>query len=135
MFGKKVFDTTKPSRLAERLIELLSWQAQTQDLILDFFAGSGTTAHAVINLNREDRGKRKYILVEMANYFDNVLLPRIKKVVFTDDWKDGKPQNINGISHFIKYQCLEQSEDALDNLELVPDKTAETHFGDEYLLK
>ena len=135
MFGKKVFDTTKPSRLAERLIELLSWQEQTQDLILDFFAGSGTTGHAVINLNREDGGRRKFILVEMANYFETVLMPRIKKVVFTDDWKDGKPQNGNGISHFIKYQYLEQYEDALDNLELVPDKTAPKLFGDDYLLK
>jgi adenine-specific DNA-methyltransferase len=105
------------------------------DTIIDYFAGSGTTAHAVTNLNREDGGNRKYILVEMANYFDNVLLPRIKKVVFSDDWKDGKPQNSNGIRHFLKYHCLEQYEDSLDNLELAPDKTAQKLFGDDYLLK
>lgn len=82
--------------------------------ILDFFAGSGTTAHAVIDLNRQDGGQRKYILVEMADYFDTVLLPRIKKVVFSDKWKDGKAEeNGKGISHFVKYFRLEQYEDVL----------------------
>lgn len=60
--------------------------------ILDYFAGSGTTGHAVLNLNREDDGNRKYILVEMGEYFDTVTKPRIEKVVFSADWKDGKPQ-------------------------------------------
>ncbi len=83
-------------------------------LILDFFAGSGTTAHAVINLNREDGGRRKYILVEMADYFHSVLLPRIKKVVFSDKWRDGKAQpEGQGISHFVKYFRLEQYEEVL----------------------
>ncbi|KUK10380.1 MAG: Adenine-specific DNA methylase [Clostridia bacterium 41_269] len=83
-------------------------------IILDFFAGSGTTAHAVIDLNRHDGGQRKYILVEMADYFDTVLLPRIKKVIFSDQWKDGRAQeNGKGISHFIKYFRLEQYEDVL----------------------
>ena len=88
--------------------------SEKQSLILDFFAGSGTTAHAVINLNREDGGRRKYILVEMADYFYTVLLPRVKKVVFSDKWKDGRAQpDGNGISHFVKYYELEQFEDAL----------------------
>jgi len=88
--------------------------SEAESLILDFFAGSGTTAHAVINLNREDGGKRKYILVEMADYFYTVLLPRIKKVVFSDKWKDGKAQpDGKGISHFVKYYELEQYEDTL----------------------
>ena len=58
--------------------------------VLDFFAGSGTTGHAVINLNREDDGQRKYVLVEIGDHFDTVLLPRMKKVVYSPDWKDGK---------------------------------------------
>ena len=116
--------------------ELIGAAAQSRnDIVLDFFPGSGTTAHAVINLNREDGGKRKYILIEMANYFDTVLLPRIKKVVYGDKWKDGKPQNTNGISHFIKYQYLEQYEDTLDNIEVKPNSAAQTIFGDDYLLK
>ena len=61
---------------------------------LDFFAGSGTTGHAVINLNREDGGQRKFILVEQGDYFDTVLLPRLKKVTFSPEWKDGKPKRL-----------------------------------------
>ena len=69
------------------------WSGDTST-ILDFFAGSGTTGHAVINLNREDGGQRKFILVEVGDYFDTVLLPRIKKVAYTPEWKDGKPKRI-----------------------------------------
>ncbi|MBI5815433.1 MAG: site-specific DNA-methyltransferase [Nitrospinae bacterium] len=88
-------------------------------LVLDFFAGSGTTGHAVINLNREDDGERKYILVEMGEYFDTVLVPRLKKVVYSTDWKEGKPQNRNtGISHAFKIVRLESYEDTLNNLVL-----------------
>ncbi len=87
--------------------------------ILDYFAGSGTTAHAVINLNREDTGKRKYILVEMGEYFETVLKPRIQKVVYSKDWKDGKPVSREGSSHMFKYMRLEGYDDALDNLEVV----------------
>ena len=83
------------------------------ETVLDYFAGSGTTAHAVINLNREDGGKRKYLLVEMGDYFHTVLLPRIKKVVSSKDWKDGKPVSHEGSSHFLKYYALEQYEETL----------------------
>lgn len=86
----------------------------SNDIVLDYFAGSGTTAHALINVNREDGGKRKYILVEMAQYRGTVILPRVKKVVFSDNWKDGKvEQGGQGIGHFCKYYELEQYEDAL----------------------
>jgi len=93
--------------------------------VLDYFAGSGTTAHAIINLNREDNkvepdsGKRKYILVEMGDYFDTVLKPRIQKVIYAETWRDGKPVNPDtGISHCFKYIRLENYEDTLNNLEL-----------------
>jgi len=108
------------------------------DLVLDFFAGSGTTAHAVINLNRHDGGRRRYILVEIGDWFETVMLPRIKKVVFCEKWKDGKPQGGPGISHLLKYQYLEQYEDTLNNLELpraVEGQKMLELFGDEYLLK
>ena len=59
---------------------------------LDYFAGSGTTAHAVINLNRADGGQRKFILVEQGEYFDTVTLPRVAKVMASPVWKDGRPQ-------------------------------------------
>jgi len=81
--------------------------------VLDFFAGSGTTAHAVIDLNREDGGNRKYLLIEMGDHFHTILLPRIKKVVYSGDWQDGKPVSREGSSHFLKYYTLEQYEETL----------------------
>ncbi len=105
------------------------------DLILDFFAGSGTTAHAVMKLNKEDGGKRKFILIEIADYFYTVIIPRIKKVAYSFNWKDGKPQDTDGIGVFFKYHTLEQYEDALDNIELKENDTAKELFKDEYLLK
>jgi adenine-specific DNA-methyltransferase len=86
--------------------------------IMDFFAGSGTTGHAVINLNRKDDGSRKYLLVEMGQYFETVTKPRIQKVVYSEDWKDGKPVSRKGSSHAFKYIKLESYEDTLNNLEL-----------------
>lgn len=89
---------------------------EKEGIILDFFAGSGTTAHAVINLNREDEGNRKYILVEMGEYFDTVLKPRIQKVIYSKEWKNGKPVDREGSSHIFKYIKLESYEDTLNNL-------------------
>ncbi len=90
-------------------------------VILDYFAGSGTTGHAVINLNREDGGERKYILVEMGDHFDTVLLPRLKKVVYAPDWKHGKPVTRHqGMPQLIRYHRLESYEDTLDSLVLTP---------------
>lgn len=85
-------------------------------IVLDYFAGSGTTGHAVMDLNRDDDGKRKYIMVEMGDYFDSIMKPRIQKIMFSKDWKNGMPQNKDGHSHMFKYQYLEQYEDALNNI-------------------
>ena len=90
---------------------------QSKSIALDYFAGSGTTGHAVINLNREDKGNRKYILCEMAEYFNSVTKPRIEKVIYSEDWKDGKPISRKGISQCFKYIRLEQYEDTLNNLQ------------------
>ena len=95
------------------------------DTVLDYFGGSGTTAHAAINLNRQDGGKRKYILIEMGHHFDTVLKPRIKKAVYAEKWKEAKPVFVGGVpnpdsrlSHIIKYQRIESYEDTLNNIEL-----------------
>jgi adenine-specific DNA-methyltransferase len=101
---------------------------------LDYFAGSGTTGHAVINLNQSDKGNRKYILVEMGEYFDKVTKPRIRKMVYASDWKDGKPKSrTTGVSHIMKYMRLESYEDALSNIEL---KKAGgiSLWGEDYLI-
>lgn len=109
----------------------------TNGTFLDYFAGSGTTGHATIKLNREDGGKRKYILIEMGTYFNTVTKPRIQKVIYSDNWKNGKPQDKNGISQLVKYQVLESYEDTLNNLYL--DSKTELDFSgkakEEYLLQ
>jgi len=88
-------------------------------LVLDFFAGSGTTAHAAISLNRDEGLSLKYIVVEQGDYCDSVLIPRIKKIVYSADWKDGKPTAPEtGISHCFKVLELESYEDTLNNLQL-----------------
>ncbi|MEM5880892.1 MAG: site-specific DNA-methyltransferase [Candidatus Aenigmatarchaeota archaeon] len=104
----------KPTCLITHLLNSVS-TLRKNSIILDFFAGSGTTAHAVMKLNKEDGGKRKFILVEMADYFDTVIIPRIKKVAYSFNWKDGKPQDNDGIGVFCKYYELEQYEQALAN--------------------
>jgi len=108
------------------------------DVVLDYFAGSGTTGHAVLNLNRKapERGNRKYILVEMGEYFHSVTLPRMKKVIYSNDWKNGKPQKRDaGISHILKYIFLESYEDTLSNIELDDNRhQLSLKFGDEYLV-
>ena len=50
-------------------------------MILDFFAGSGTTAHAILELNKKDNGNRRFILVEQMDYVENVTVPRVEKVM------------------------------------------------------
>ena len=100
LFGQHgLFSYPKSPKLVEDCLRVASLGEKDKDIALDFFAGSGTTAHAVINLNRQDGGRRKYIMVEMADYFDTVILPLIKKVIFSDKWKDGKPIDGDGISH------------------------------------
>lgn len=96
-------------------------ESDNSDIVLDFFAGSGTTGHAVIDLNQtEEEANRKYILCEMGEYFDTVTKPRIQKVIYSKDWKDGKPVSREGSSHCFKYIRLEQYEDTLNNLTLQP---------------
>lgn len=77
IFGKKVFDFPKTPSLIEYIINFL---CNENDIILDSFAGSGTTAHAVLNLNKQDGGNRKFILVEMEDYANDITAERVKRV-------------------------------------------------------
>lgn len=102
------------------LYEKLVWAIidDGKGVTLDFFAGSGTTGHAVLNLNKIDEGNRKFILVEMGDYFESTLKERIRRVMFSENWKNGKPdeKKIDGTVGIVKYQRLEQYEDVLNNL-------------------
>ncbi|SUU04063.1 site-specific DNA-methyltransferase [Acinetobacter haemolyticus] len=119
LFKEPQFSYPKSILAVEDCIRLIGCD-KPETLCLDYFAGSGTTGHAVINLNRIDQGKRKFILVEQGEYFDTVTKPRIQKVIYASDWKAGKPLNPkSGISHCLKVVKLESYEDTLNNLELV----------------
>ncbi|MHA1973432.1 MAG: site-specific DNA-methyltransferase [Candidatus Hodarchaeales archaeon] len=113
LFGQPVMDFPKPVELIEQCIRLGS---ETNDVILDYFAGSGTTAHAVINLNRKDGGNRKYILIEKEDYVQTILIPRIKKVVFSPEWKKGLPKEAISYSHVFKYIEIESYCDSLGKI-------------------
>ena len=112
LMGKGSFSYPKSLYAVFDTLKILT---ANHDTVLDYFAGSGTTAHAIINLNREDGGNRKYLMIEMGDYFRTVLLPRIKKVVYSKDWKNGKPVSREGVSHCLKYYKLEQYEETLKN--------------------
>jgi adenine-specific DNA-methyltransferase len=132
----RAFRNPKPLRLLKHLLTIGAFEESAE--VMDFFAGSGTTGQAVIDLNREDGGDRKYILVEMGEYFDTVLKPRILKVIYSKDWKDGKPVSREGTSHALKYVTLESYEDTLNNIAFTngaEGQKAMELYGDDYLLR
>lgn len=116
ILGSKKFDFPKSIYTVQDCIYALNRVRSKESIILDYFAGSGTTGHAVINLNRNDEGNRKYILIEMGDYFNTATKPRIQKVIYSEDWNNGKPVSRKGSSHCFKYMRLEQYEDTLNNL-------------------
>ena len=118
LFGEKEFDFAKAVGLVEDCLKASACDSQA--VVCDFFGGSGTTGHAVINLNRADCGNRKYILIEMGAHFNDTMLPRIKKVVYSQDWSAGKPVSRAGVSHGFKYVRLESFEDTMDSLKMAP---------------
>lgn len=77
IFSKKIFETPKSSDFIQYIVQ----QSTSKDsIVLDSFAGSGTTAHAVLNLNKQDGGSRKFILVEMEDYSNDITAERVKRV-------------------------------------------------------
>ncbi|MBV6474328.1 MAG: hypothetical protein JPMHGGIA_02633 [Saprospiraceae bacterium] len=73
-----VFDSPKPYQLIQRVLQIA---ANPNDIILDSFAGSGSTAHAVLNLNKTDNGNRKFICIEMEDYAETITAERVKRVI------------------------------------------------------
>ena len=78
MGSGKAFDFPKPPELIMYFIQMITGE---DDIVLDSFAGSGTTAHAVLNMNKTDGGHRKFILVEMMDYADSITAERVKRVI------------------------------------------------------
>lgn len=117
-FPKSVFAVEDCLRIAGMTDEL-----DRSRYCLDPFAGSGTTGHAILNLNRADGSRRDFILIEAERYFDTVLLPRLRKAAYATDWTSARPERRDGGLSFIwKYLRLESYEDVLNNL--VPIRSA-----------
>lgn len=100
-FTKEDFEYPKSVYTVKDCVYAIS---RKDSIVFDYFAGSGTTAQAVMLLNKEDKGTRKFILVEMGTYFDRVTVPRVKKSMYASgikSWESGKPQvrndSTNGI--------------------------------------
>lgn len=137
-----VFSYQKPVYLIYHLVQAAT---ANNNYVLDYFAGSGTTAHAVMKLNSEEKKNLKYLLVEMGECFDTVLKPRIQKVAYSNKWKDGKPllpENgqtallSNGQSHMFQYLRLESYDDTFHNIRFREDDGLQMSFMDDidYLL-
>lgn len=145
MLGGKFFDFPKSLFTVQDSILAVVPQQKTP-IVLDCFAGSGTTGHAIIDMQRRNKGYRKYILIEGGNHFNTALFKRILKCVYSQDWKNGKPTSRDtGISHCFKYLRLESYEDTLNNLDLQRSKEQENmlnfkeegadKFKEDYILR
>ena len=102
--GQKVFSYPKSIHAVKDIIEILT-EREGADIILDFFAGSGTTAHAVLELNEKDNGSRQFILVEQMDYVENVTVPRVNKVM--------KKENIGD---FIYCELMQYNQTYMDKI-------------------
>ena len=78
IFGSLIMETPKPVNLIRALVAL---STDKNSIVLDSFAGSGTTAHSVLALNKEDGGNRKFVLVEMEDYADKITAERVRRVI------------------------------------------------------
>ncbi len=120
MFGENLFTAPKPASLISRILQVAGGQN-----VLDFFGGSGTTAHAAIELNR------RFLLVEAGPHFDTVLVRRIQKVMHSLDWKDGVPVSRKGPVGIVQVLRLESYDDTLDNLDVTRTPATATLFDKE----
>lgn len=133
LFGFKPMNFPKPVSVVRRVVDVTT---RSDGFVLDCFAGSGTTGQAVVEANREDDGLRRYCLVELGKHFDSVLVPRLKKTIYSANWENGKPTDRStGVSHLIKYLRLESYEDALSNIAFSENENAQKQFSfDEYCI-
>ncbi len=115
LFGGKPFETPKPSSVYRWLIALHN---DDEAYVVDLFAGSGTCAHATLDLNYDDGSDRRFLVGDLGNSVRDVIWPRIRKVCYSQSWKEGKPADHNTIrSAVFKYVVLESYEDTLNNLD------------------
>ena len=115
--GIKFPNGKKPIEFMDKVFHISNFNRDS--VIVDYFAGSGSTGHAIIEHNRKHPDSNwKYLLAEIGEYFEEKTKRRMVNVTYSSDWKDGKPTSRNGVSQCFKYIRLEQYEDTLNNLEV-----------------
>lgn len=98
----RAFTTVKPTKLLKRILQIAT---DPDSIILDSFAGSGTTAHAVLALNKEDGGNRRFVLVECEDYADTITAERVRRVI--QGVPNAKDENLkNGLGGAFSYFSL-----------------------------
>lgn len=145
IFGdKNIFDTPKPTRLLEKILRLAT---DKDSIVLDAFAGSGTTAHALINLNKSDGGNRKFILVELNDYAETITAERVKRIggefdfyelgatLFDDEGFINSSVTREQLFDYVYFMATHKHYEPTDeeNLLGVDDETAYYFFGGEEL--
>lgn len=115
MFNKREFSFPKSVHAVADCLSVAG--AHENAIVLDIFAGSGTTPHAVINLNQDDDGERKFVVFEANDYIYTFTIPRIVKAATASVWVGGQAKDVDGPGLFIKVQALEQYDDTLESLD------------------
>jgi len=114
------FDTPKPALLLQEMFRAVT---NKDDIILDYHAGSGTTAHAILELNKEDGGNRKFIMIEQMDYINTVTCPRVQKVM--------EKENID--DYFVYFELAKWNETAKEKiLECESLEELESFFDEMY---
>ncbi|MCO7067648.1 site-specific DNA-methyltransferase [Vibrio paracholerae] len=139
LFGDTSFSYPKSIHAVEECLRVMGVH-KSNGLVMDYFSGSGTTGHAVINMNRNMEMNNKFILVEQGAYFDTVTKPRIQKATYSNSWKNGKAETMDHVSQCIKVVKLEGYEDTLNNISLSKGNSDLFDFmspelANDYLLK
>ena len=107
--GRVAFDTPKPTRLIERILKIAT---KPGDIVLDSFAGSGTTGHAVLNVNKADKGERSFILVELGDYADSVTAERVRRAI--TGYKGESEESITLYEHKLTLAAMKKADGLLD---------------------
>lgn len=122
LFGReRVFSTPKPSNLLKTLLQSVS--VLEDQAVLDFFAGSGTLAHAAIKASAIDGVRRPFVIVDLGGFFMTVTVPRVMKVAYAAEWEDGRPaglpdgDEVAAAPRVMKLVSLESYDDALSSVE------------------
>lgn len=120
--GQSTFDTPKPSKLIELVLRVAG---NRNAVVLDSFAGSGTTAHAVLNLNKEDGGNRQFVLIEVMDYAEEITAERAKRVI--DGYTEEHEEAIEIFDEKITTANLKKGKELYDKAKATQDEAAEKY--------